>query len=96
MQISENEDSVELDTQEHSFTRTIDEEAELEERAERERDRDDGQQDEEERENEVMTAGSEFTLKLFLHMRIMNMCLICKNPIQFQVEIIINQIILGH
>ncbi|XP_062869323.1 probable E3 ubiquitin-protein ligase HERC1 isoform X2 [Trichomycterus rosablanca] len=58
--ISENADSVELDAQEHSFTRTIDEEAELEERAERERDHEDGQQDEEERENEVMTAGKIF------------------------------------
>lgn len=63
-QISENVDSVELDPQEHAFTRTIDEEAELEERADRERDREDSQQeqeDEEEREHEVMTAGSEHT-----------------------------------
>ncbi|TUG88269.1 putative E3 ubiquitin-protein ligase HERC1 [Bagarius yarrelli] len=61
--ISENVDSVEMDPQEHAFTRTIDEEAELEERAERERDREDGhqeQEDEEEREHEVMTAGKIF------------------------------------
>ncbi|XP_053490210.1 probable E3 ubiquitin-protein ligase HERC1 isoform X6 [Ictalurus furcatus] len=61
--ISENVDSVELDPQEHAFTRTIDEEAELEERTDRERDREDGhqeQEDEEEREHEVMTAGKIF------------------------------------
>uniref|UniRef100_A0AAV2LT25 B30.2/SPRY domain-containing protein n=1 Tax=Knipowitschia caucasica TaxID=637954 RepID=A0AAV2LT25_KNICA len=59
--ISENQDSLDLDPQEHSFTRTIDEEAELEERADRERE--EGQQDEEEeeeREHEVMTAGKIF------------------------------------
>ncbi|GAA6081080.1 probable E3 ubiquitin-protein ligase HERC1 isoform X1, partial [Tachysurus ichikawai] len=62
-QISENVDSVELDPQEHAFTRTIDEEAELEERADREREREDShqeQEDEEEREHEVMTAGKIF------------------------------------
>lgn len=62
-QISDNVESVELDPQEHSFTRTIDEEAELEERADRERDREEGHQEqeeeEEEREHELMTAGSE-------------------------------------
>ncbi|KAG7232808.1 hypothetical protein INR49_008073, partial [Caranx melampygus] len=35
--ISDNQDSLDMDPQEHSFTRTIDEEAELEERADRER-----------------------------------------------------------
>lgn len=53
-----------MDAQEHSFTRTIDEEAELEERAdrEREREREEGhpEQDEEEEEREVMTPGSEY------------------------------------
>ncbi|KAM6980533.1 putative E3 ubiquitin-protein ligase HERC1 [Aplochiton taeniatus] len=60
--ISDNQDSLEMDPQEHSFTRTIDEEAELEERADRERE--DGHQDQddedEEREHEVMTAGKIF------------------------------------
>ncbi|XP_066503891.1 probable E3 ubiquitin-protein ligase HERC1 isoform X4 [Hoplias malabaricus] len=60
--ISDNVESVEMDPQEHSFTRTIDEEAELEERADRERDREEGHQEqeeeEEEREHEVMTAGT--------------------------------------
>lgn len=53
-----------MDPQEHSFTRTIDEEAELEERADRERDEGHQDQDEEEedREHEVMTAGSKFVL----------------------------------
>lgn len=52
-----------MDPQEHSFTRTIDEEAELEERADREREEGHQEQDdeEEEREHEVMTAGSECT-----------------------------------
>ncbi|XP_035991715.1 probable E3 ubiquitin-protein ligase HERC1 isoform X5 [Fundulus heteroclitus] len=58
--ISDNQDSLDMDPQEHSFTRTIDEEAELEERADRERE--DGHQDqdeeEEDREHEVMTAGT--------------------------------------
>lgn len=51
-----------MDPQEHSFTRTIDEEAELEERADREREEGHQEQDDEEedREHEVMTAGSEF------------------------------------
>ncbi|XP_052358442.1 probable E3 ubiquitin-protein ligase HERC1 [Oncorhynchus keta] len=63
--ISDNQDSLEMDPQEHSFTRTIDEEAELEERTDREREDVNQEQDEEEeeREHEVMTAGSEwFTL----------------------------------
>lgn len=49
-----------MDPQEHSFTRTIDEEAELEERADREREEGHQEQDDEEedREHEVMTAGS--------------------------------------
>jgi len=63
-QISDNQDSLDVDPQEHSFTRTIDEEAELEERADRERDEGHQDQDEEEedREHEVMTAGSKFVL----------------------------------
>ncbi|MEQ2282137.1 putative E3 ubiquitin-protein ligase herc1, partial [Ameca splendens] len=63
--ISDNQDSLDMDPQEHSFTRTIDEEAELEERADRERE--DGHQDqddeEEDREHEVMTAGTLFSNK---------------------------------
>ncbi|KAJ8417270.1 hypothetical protein AAFF_G00284970 [Aldrovandia affinis] len=49
-----------MDPQEHSFTRTIDEEAELEERADREREEGHPEQDDEEdeREHEVMTAGT--------------------------------------
>lgn len=52
-----------MDPQEHSFTRTIDEEAELEESADREREEGHQEQDEDEedRELEVMTAGSEWT-----------------------------------
>ena len=51
-----------MDPQEHSFTRTIDEEAELEERADREREEGHQEQDDEEedREHEVMTAGSTY------------------------------------
>ena len=51
-----------MDPQEHSFTRTIDEEAELEERADREREEGHQEQDDEEedREHEVMTAGSKY------------------------------------
>lgn len=51
-----------MDPQEHSVTRTIDEEAELEERADREREEGHQEQDDEEedRDHEVMTAGSEF------------------------------------
>lgn len=62
-QISDNQDSLDMDPQEHSFTRTIDEEAELEERADREREEGHQEQDDEEedREHEVMTAGSEYT-----------------------------------
>lgn len=63
VQISDNQDSLDMDPQENSFTRTIDEEAELEERADRERE--DGHQDqdeeEEDREHEVMTAGSKYS-----------------------------------
>jgi len=64
-QISDNQDS--LDPQENSFTRTIDEEAELEERADREREEGHQEQDdeEEEREHEVMTAGSEYEIQDF-------------------------------
>uniref|UniRef100_A0AAZ3RI90 HECT-type E3 ubiquitin transferase n=1 Tax=Oncorhynchus tshawytscha TaxID=74940 RepID=A0AAZ3RI90_ONCTS len=60
--ISDNQDSLEMDPQEHSFTRTIDEEAELEERTDREREDVNQEQDEEEeeREHEVMTAGKIF------------------------------------
>ncbi|KAL4641964.1 putative E3 ubiquitin-protein ligase HERC1 isoform X1 [Arapaima gigas] len=60
--ISDNQDSLEMDPQEHSFTRTIDEEAELEERADREREEGHQEQDDEEdeREHEVMTAGKIF------------------------------------
>ncbi|XP_035381674.1 probable E3 ubiquitin-protein ligase HERC1 isoform X2 [Electrophorus electricus] len=60
--ISDNIESLDLDPQEHSFTRTIDEEAELEERAEREREREEVHQehDDEERTHEVMTAGKIF------------------------------------
>ncbi|KAM7405656.1 hypothetical protein PAMP_000090 [Pampus punctatissimus] len=58
--ISDNQDSLDMDPQEHSFTRTIDEEAELEERADREREDGHQEQDDEEedREHEVMTAGT--------------------------------------
>ncbi|KAG7482610.1 putative E3 ubiquitin-protein ligase HERC1 isoform X1 [Solea senegalensis] len=51
-----------MDPQEHSFTRTIDEEAELEERADREREEGHQEQDDEEEdhEHEVMTAGKIF------------------------------------
>lgn len=61
VQISDNQDSLEMDPQEHSVTRTIDEEAELEERADREREEGHQDQDDEEedRDHEVMTAGSE-------------------------------------
>ncbi|XP_037835872.1 probable E3 ubiquitin-protein ligase HERC1 isoform X2 [Kryptolebias marmoratus] len=60
--ISDNQDSLDMDPQEHSFTRTIDEEAELEERADREREDGHQEQDDEEedREHEVMTAGKIF------------------------------------
>lgn len=58
----DNQESADVDTQEHSFTRTIDEEAEMEEQAER--DREEGhieqEDEEEEREHEVMTAGSKY------------------------------------
>uniref|UniRef100_A0A668SQ94 HECT-type E3 ubiquitin transferase n=1 Tax=Oreochromis aureus TaxID=47969 RepID=A0A668SQ94_OREAU len=60
--ISDNQDSLDMDPQEHSFTRTIDEEAELEERVDREREEGHQEQDDEEddREHEVMTAGKIF------------------------------------
>ncbi|KAI1904452.1 hypothetical protein AGOR_G00005790 [Albula goreensis] len=60
--VSDNQDSLDMDPQEHSFTRTIDEEAELEERADREREEGHPEQDDEEdeREHEVMTAGKIF------------------------------------
>ncbi|XP_056135403.1 probable E3 ubiquitin-protein ligase HERC1 isoform X2 [Lampris incognitus] len=60
--ISDNQDSLDMDPQEHSFTRTIDEEAELEERADREREEGHPDQDDEEedRDHEVMTAGKIF------------------------------------
>ncbi|XP_056876992.1 probable E3 ubiquitin-protein ligase HERC1 isoform X3 [Takifugu flavidus] len=60
--ISDNQDSLEMDPQEHSVTRTIDEEAELEERADREREEGHQDQDDEEedRDHEVMTAGKIF------------------------------------
>uniref|UniRef100_A0A8C4TJ25 HECT-type E3 ubiquitin transferase n=1 Tax=Erpetoichthys calabaricus TaxID=27687 RepID=A0A8C4TJ25_ERPCA len=59
--MSENHDSLEIDPQEHSFTRTIDEEAELEERADREREEShQDQDDEDDRDHEVMTAGKIF------------------------------------
>lgn len=66
-QISDNQDSLEMDPQEHSVTRTIDEEAELEERADREREEGHQEQDDEEedRDHEVMTAGSE-SVRLFV------------------------------
>lgn len=58
----DNQESADVDTQEHSFTRTIDEEAEMEEQAERDREEGHPEQDdeEEEREHEVMTAGSKY------------------------------------
>ncbi|XP_043933675.1 probable E3 ubiquitin-protein ligase HERC1 isoform X2 [Protopterus annectens] len=60
--MSENLESGDVDPQEHSFTRTIDEEAEMEEHSEREREEGHQEQDEdeEEREHEVMTAGKIF------------------------------------
>ena len=56
------QESADVDTQEHSFTRTIDEEAEMEEQAERDREEGHPEQEdeEEEREHEVMTAGSKY------------------------------------
>ncbi|KAK7912664.1 hypothetical protein WMY93_012875 [Mugilogobius chulae] len=54
--ISENQDSLDMDPQEHSFTRTIDEEAELEERADRERE--EGHQEQEEEEEDEGRRGS--------------------------------------
>lgn len=77
-QISDNQDSLDMDPQEHSFTRTIDEEAELEERADREREEGHQDQDEEEedREHEVMTAGSECTcLELLVYLPAV--CFLC-------------------
>ncbi|XP_052361362.1 probable E3 ubiquitin-protein ligase HERC1 [Oncorhynchus keta] len=60
--LQDNQDSLEMDPQEHSFTRTIDEEAELEKRGRTEKGEDVNQEqdeEEEEREHEVMTAGRE-------------------------------------
>lgn len=73
-QISDNQDSLDMDPQEHSFTRTIDEEAELEERADREREEGHQEQDDEEedREHEVMTAGSK-------HIAV---CLVCSSQMK--------------
>lgn len=64
-----------MDPQEHSFTRTIDEEAELEESADREREEGHQEQDEDEedRELEVMTAGSESTS--------LEICFICPQSV---------------
>ncbi|XP_030044055.1 putative E3 ubiquitin-protein ligase HERC1 [Microcaecilia unicolor] len=60
--MSENQEIADVDPQEHSFTRTIDEEAEMEEQAERDREEGhpDQEDEEEEREHEVMTAGKIF------------------------------------
>ncbi|KAG8440199.1 hypothetical protein GDO86_006116 [Hymenochirus boettgeri] len=59
--MSENQESAELGSQENSFTRTIDEEAEMEEQVEREREEGNpDQEDEEEREHELLTAGKIF------------------------------------
>ncbi|KAG8576379.1 hypothetical protein GDO81_009838 [Engystomops pustulosus] len=57
---SDNQESGDLGSQENSFTRTIDEEAELEEQAEREREEGHPEQEEEEedREHELLTAGT--------------------------------------
>ncbi|XP_048472974.1 probable E3 ubiquitin-protein ligase HERC1 [Rhincodon typus] len=55
--LSENQDSTDVDLQELAFTRTIDEEAEMEEQAYRDREDEHLEQEEEEREQEVMTAG---------------------------------------
>ncbi|XP_063305478.1 probable E3 ubiquitin-protein ligase HERC1 isoform X3 [Pelobates fuscus] len=60
--VSENQESADLDSQENCFTRTIDEEAELEEQAEREREEGHPEQEEEEeeRDHEHLTAGKIF------------------------------------
>ncbi|XP_066448386.1 probable E3 ubiquitin-protein ligase HERC1 isoform X1 [Eleutherodactylus coqui] len=60
--VSESQESADLGSQENSFTRTIDEEAELEEQAEREREEGHPEQEEEEedREHELLTAGKIF------------------------------------
>ncbi|XP_028822113.1 probable E3 ubiquitin-protein ligase HERC1 [Denticeps clupeoides] len=61
--VSDNQDVLEPDPQEHAFTRTIDEEAELEEQEGRDREREEGadqEEDEDDREHEVMTAGKIF------------------------------------
>lgn len=65
-----------MDPQEHSFTRTIDEEAELEESADREREEGHQEQDEDEedRELEVMTAGSESPVKRFCFICLQSVC----------------------
>ncbi|XP_072409417.1 probable E3 ubiquitin-protein ligase HERC1 isoform X1 [Chiloscyllium punctatum] len=58
--LSENQDTTDVDLQELSFTRTIDEEAEMEEQAYRDREDEHLEQEEEEREQDVMTAGKIF------------------------------------
>nr|XP_033775643.1 probable E3 ubiquitin-protein ligase HERC1 isoform X2 [Geotrypetes seraphini] len=60
--MSENQEITDVDPQENSFTRTIDEEAEMEEQAERDREEGhpDQEDEDEEREHEVMTAGKIF------------------------------------
>ncbi|KAE8617139.1 hypothetical protein XENTR_v10008991 [Xenopus tropicalis] len=58
--VSENQESGDLGSQENSFTRTIDEEAEMEEQADRDREEGHTEQEEEdeEREHEILTAGT--------------------------------------
>ncbi|KAE8617133.1 hypothetical protein XENTR_v10008991 [Xenopus tropicalis] len=60
--VSENQESGDLGSQENSFTRTIDEEAEMEEQADRDREEGHTEQEEEdeEREHEILTAGKIF------------------------------------
>ncbi|XP_053573266.1 probable E3 ubiquitin-protein ligase HERC1 isoform X7 [Bombina bombina] len=58
--VSENQESADIGSLENSFTRTIDEEAEMEEQAERDREEGHPEQDEEEEERdyELLTAGT--------------------------------------
>ncbi|XP_053573265.1 probable E3 ubiquitin-protein ligase HERC1 isoform X6 [Bombina bombina] len=60
--VSENQESADIGSLENSFTRTIDEEAEMEEQAERDREEGHPEQDEEEEERdyELLTAGKIF------------------------------------
>ncbi|XP_041442593.1 probable E3 ubiquitin-protein ligase HERC1 isoform X2 [Xenopus laevis] len=60
--VSENQESGELGSQENSFTRTIDEEAEMEEQADRDREEGHTEQEDndEERAHEILTAGKIF------------------------------------